>query len=47
MIALRKAMKQFPIHHAVTFHSSIKKAEAFEQSQSVFSKAFPQFKNIV
>ncbi|MFZ4680822.1 MAG: DEAD/DEAH box helicase family protein, partial [Flavobacterium sp.] len=46
MIALRKAMKQFPIHHAVTFHSSIKKAEAFEQSQAVFSKAFPQFKKI-
>ncbi len=46
MVALRKAMKQFPIHHAVTFHSSIKKAEAFEQSQTLFSKAFPQFKKI-
>lgn len=28
LIALRKAMDQFPINHAVTFHSSIKKAEA-------------------
>ena len=46
MVALRKAMKQFPIHHAVTFHSSIKKAEAFEQSQVVFSKAFPEFQKI-
>jgi superfamily II DNA or RNA helicase len=46
MIALRKAMKQFPIHHAVTFHSSIKKAEAFEQSQGIFTKAFPQFKKV-
>ena len=46
MVALRKAMNQFPIHHAVTFHSSIKKAEAFEQSQTLFSKAFPQFKKI-
>ena len=46
MIALRKAMKQFPIHHAVTFHSSIKKAEAFGQSQELFSKAFPQFKKV-
>jgi superfamily II DNA or RNA helicase len=46
MVALRKAMVQFPIHHAVTFHSSIKKAEAFEQSQVVLSKAFPEFQNI-
>ena len=46
MIALRKAMKHFPIHHAVTFHSSIKKAEAFEQSQELFSKSFPQFKKV-
>ncbi|MBU3715255.1 MAG: hypothetical protein FGM46_09975, partial [Ferruginibacter sp.] len=46
LIALRKAMQQFPIHHAVTFHSSIKKAEAFEKSQSVFSKAFPRFKRV-
>mgnify|MGYP003348240930 CR=1 FL=1 len=29
LIALRKAMTEYPIHHAVTFHSSIKKAEAF------------------
>ena len=46
LIALRKAMNQFPIHHAVTFHSSIKKAEAFEKSQSVFTKAFPKFKKV-
>lgn len=46
MVALRKAMVQFPIHHAVTFHSSIKKAEAFEQSQVLFSEAFPEFQNI-
>ena len=43
LIALRKAMTEYPIHHAVTFHSSIKKAEAFEQSQSVFSAAYPIF----
>lgn len=46
LIALRKAMTDYPIHHAVTFHSSIKKAAAFEQSQSVFSKAYPQFANV-
>ena len=43
LIALRKAMTEYPINHAVTFHSSIKKAEAFEQSQAVFSKAYPNF----
>jgi predicted helicase len=42
LIALRKAMKHYPIHHAVTFHSSIKKAEAFEQSQDLFSKVYPE-----
>jgi superfamily II DNA or RNA helicase len=46
LIALRKAMTEYPIHHAVTFHSSIKKAEAFEQSQSVFSKAYPKFAKV-
>ena len=46
LIALRKAMTKFPIHHAVTFHSSIKKAEAFEQSQSHFSAAYPKFSKV-
>jgi superfamily II DNA or RNA helicase len=46
LIALRKAMTEYPIHHAVTFHSSIKKAEAFEQSQSVFSDAYPSFSKV-
>ena len=43
LIALRKAMTEYPIHHAVTFHSSIKKALAFEQSQAIFSKAYPEY----
>lgn len=46
LIALRKAMTEYPIHHAVTFHSSIKKAEAFEQSQAVFSRAYPNFSKV-
>jgi predicted helicase len=46
LIALRKAITDYPIYHAVTFHSSIKKAEAFDQSQSLFSKAHPQFANV-
>jgi superfamily II DNA or RNA helicase len=46
LIALRKAMTKFPINHAVTFHSSIKKAVAFEQSQSHFSTAYPKFSKV-
>lgn len=46
LIAVRKAMTEHPINHAVTFHSSIKKAEAFEQSQAVFSSAYPKFANV-
>ncbi len=47
LIALRKAMKEYPIHHAVTFHSSIKKAEAFEQSQPTFSNAYPKLGKVI
>lgn len=46
LIAIRKAMTDYPINHAVTFHSSIKKAEAFEQSQVVFSKVFPKYSKV-
>lgn len=46
LIALRKAMTDYPIHHAVTFHSSIKKAEAFEKSQQIFSSAYPNFREV-
>lgn len=46
LIALRKAMKEYPIHHAVTFHSSIKKAEAFDKSQDNFSSVYPQYGKI-
>jgi len=43
LIALRKAMTDYTIHHAVTFHSSIKKAEAFKQSQELFGFSYPNF----
>lgn len=46
LIALRKAMDQYPIHHAVTFHSSIAKSKSFEESQAVFSKAYPKFSKV-
>ena len=37
LIALRKAMKQFSIKHAVTFHSSVNKAERFRQFNQIYS----------
>jgi hypothetical protein len=43
LIALRKAMNEYPINHAVTFHSSIKKAAAFDDSQNIFSSAYPEY----
>jgi superfamily II DNA or RNA helicase len=46
LVALRKAMHKFPIKHAVTFHSSIKRAKIFEQLQPIFDQAFPVFESV-
>jgi superfamily II DNA or RNA helicase len=46
LIALRKAMNEYPIHHAVTFHSSIAKSKSFEESQAVFSQAYSNFSKV-
>jgi len=46
LIALRKAMEEYPIHHAVSFHASISKAKAFMEGQETFSTAFPQFSQV-
>jgi len=46
LIALRKAMDEYPIHHAVTFHSSIAKSKSFEESQAVFSQAYSSFSKV-
>jgi superfamily II DNA or RNA helicase len=40
LVALRKAMRKFPIRHAVSFHSSISKARAFRDSQNIFTTTF-------
>ena len=42
-IALRKAIQRHPIHHAVSFHSSIARARAFRTMQDNFSSAFPEY----
>jgi superfamily II DNA or RNA helicase len=46
LVALRKAMQKYPIKHAVTFHSSIKRAKLFEQLQPVFEEAYPSFQGV-
>jgi len=38
LVALRKAMRKYPIRHAVTFHSSIRRARAFRDFNDVYSK---------
>jgi superfamily II DNA or RNA helicase len=43
VIALRKAMKKYPIQHAVSFHSSIARAKAFKLTQDNFSKTFSEY----
>ena len=43
LVALRKAMRKYPIHHAVSFHGSIQRAELFKAHNDAFSQAFPSF----
>ena len=40
MLALRKAMKRFPIKNAVSFHSSIKQAKINEELQDYISDTY-------
>jgi superfamily II DNA or RNA helicase len=43
MVALRKAMKEHPIKHAVSFHGSIQRAELFKSHNDTFTREFPEF----
>jgi len=43
LVALRKAMTKRPIRHAVSFHSSIQRAELFKAHNDAFSRAFPKY----
>jgi len=43
MVALRKAMKEHPIKHAVSFHGSIQRAELFKAHNETFTQEFPDF----
>jgi len=42
-IALRKAMLNYPIKHAVSFHKSIARAKAFKSTQDIISGHFHEF----
>lgn len=47
MVALRKAMVKYPIHHAVTFHGSIRKASVFRDHNDTFTQTFPSYGDVV
>lgn len=40
LVALRKAMRKYPIKHAVSFHSSIQRAEIFKDHNEVYNQFF-------
>jgi len=46
LIALRKAINKYNIKHAITFHNSIAKAKAFQESNEIINKNYPQFKSV-
>lgn len=40
LVALRKAMRKYPICHAVSFHSSIQRAEIFKDHNDAYNRSF-------
>jgi hypothetical protein len=40
LVALRKAMVKYPIRHAVSFHSSIQRAEIFKDHNEAYNRVF-------
>ena len=40
LVALRKAMRKYPIRHAVSFHSSIQRAEIFKNHNDAYNRSF-------
>ncbi|MBU3664401.1 MAG: hypothetical protein FGM15_00775 [Chthoniobacterales bacterium] len=40
LVALRKAMQKYPIRHAVSFHSSIRRAEVFKEHNDAYNRAY-------
>lgn len=46
VVALRKAMQDYPIRHAVSFHSSIARARSFRDTNQKLSDSFREFDSI-
>lgn len=46
-IALRKAMKRYPIKHTVSFHNSISKAVVFKNMQDELTKIVPSYDGLL
>jgi predicted helicase len=42
LIALRRAVEKFSVAHAVSFHTSIRRAEDFQRLSQEFNQAFPE-----
>ena len=40
LVALRKAMRKYPIRHTVSFHSSIQRAEIFKDHNEAYNRSF-------
>jgi superfamily II DNA or RNA helicase len=45
-IALRKAIKKHKIKNAISFHSSIRRANNFKAQQELISKVYPEYGNL-
>jgi superfamily II DNA or RNA helicase len=43
LVALRKAMRRHPIYHAVSFHSTIRRAKVFKKNMDTFTNVFPGY----
>ena len=46
LVALRKAIKKCRIKHALSFHSSIARAEAYQENQDIFTELFTDYQKM-
>ncbi len=47
LIALRRGVEKFGVAHAVSFHTSIRRAEQFRQLSQEFNQAFPELPSVL
>ena len=46
LVALRKAVKKYRIKHALSFHNSIARAEAYQENQNIFTELFTDYQKM-